>query len=151
MCLLGSVTVTCQVGAEGRKCQGAFPKVFLPVPIEEVCSCRVVRAWHCCPGPVSCSCPSALQHATPNREKQTNLGVIFLSMEVSSFPPLLSFHCREGALPSSTMWASLTTCHCSFLPVSVTGSYAHSSSPGPVDAFVQKIITGISVDHFGHN
>lgn len=100
-----------------------------------------------CPAPAALLC--SMQGLTLNREKQTNLGVIFLSMEVSPFSSLLSFHCREGALPSSTMWASLTTCCSSFLPVSVTESYAHSSSPGPVDAFMQKIITVISLDQFG--
>lgn len=65
-----------------------FPKCFVTVPIEKVCSCRVVWAWHCCPG----QCPAApaaqlcsMQGLTVDREKQTNLGVIFLVMEVSPF------------------------------------------------------------------
>lgn len=105
-----------------------FPKCFVTVPIEKVCSCRVVWAWHCCvlgqrPAPAAQLC--SMQGLTPNREKQTCLGVIFLESLPLPFTVVLSLWGRGSAFLHSAGQPYLT-CHSSFLPVSVTGSYAHS-------------------------
>lgn len=128
LCLLGSVTVTCQAWAEGRKCHELVRKCFMTALIEKACSCTVVREsrcsvprqWTACRRSALCSVQGLRSCST-----ETNLGVMFLGKEVSPFPSLLSFRCREGVLPSSTVCASLTTCHSSFLPVSVSGRYVH--------------------------
>ena len=101
------------LGWGGRKCHGACPQVFHDsAHWKSVFLQGGVRMWHCsvlrqCPT----HCSSALCNIQGLRSRltETNLGEMFLRKEVSPFPSLLSFHCREGALPSSTMCASLTT------------------------------------------
>lgn len=100
LCLLGSVTAACQVGAEGRKwsVMELYPRHFVTVPIEKVCSCRVV--WASTAGLGQCSAPvSALQDLHFTESSRQTSECCFWAWK-SPFPSLLSFRFRERALPS---------------------------------------------------
>lgn len=117
LCLLGSVTVTCQVGAEGRKCHGAFPKVFYnSAHWESVflqgCVGVALLSWASVLL-LQLSSAACKDSYLTEKNRQTLEGY-FWAWKSPPFLHCCPFTVGKGALPSSTVWASLTTFHSSF-------------------------------------
>lgn len=104
--LLGSVTVAYQVGAEARKCHGAFHKVFCDSAHWESVFLQggvglALLSWA---SVLLLQLSSAAFKGSQLTEKnRQTLEWYFWSRKSPPFPSLLFFQCREGAWTSSSV------------------------------------------------